>query len=304
MIIKTNPEFGVELALTVPYAYYSRDKVKTIVTSKGMKPFYFFCEDVREEFSYRTVDNEVANLGSLPNNWIHGINPLEEPAVLDYSEWEVPPYREHYKNNEFDMGKLVFISNKYNLEHGHEPFGYFDIKCLYDMFVYLTEMGYNVVYKRPTNKEFPPDQNEVGSINQKLTLRADVEGVGTISDRDLPTFFDKVYLFDDLVSKYDYNMTQMMLMANTDYFITPCGGNSILSSMWDRPVISYVTQGKELRPNYFGKDSYYQKISNQKYIPVFDIIGKINNKTYEHKVNETDTNDYTELIEVIKNEIK
>ena len=161
------------------------------------------------------------------------------------------------------------------------------------MFVYLTEMGYNVVYKRPTNKEFPPDQNEVGSINQKLTLRADVEGVGTISDRDLPTFFDKVYLFDDLVSKYDYNMTQMMLMANTDYFITPCGGNS-----------SYVTQGKELRPNYFGKDSYYQKISNQKYIPVFDIIGKINNKTYEHKVNETDTNDYTELIEVIKNEIK
>jgi len=37
---------------------------------------------------------------------------------------------------------------------------------------------------------------------------------------------------------------------------------------------------------------------------VFDIIGKINNKTYEHKVNETDTNDYTELIEVIKNEIK
>ena len=49
--------------------------------------------------------------------------------------------------------KLVFISNKYNL-NGHEPFGYFDIQCLYDMFTYLTEQGYNVIYKRPINKEF------------------------------------------------------------------------------------------------------------------------------------------------------
>ena len=37
---------------------------------------------------------------------------------------------------------------------------------------------------------------------------------------------------------------------------------------------------------------------------VFDIIGKINEKTYDHKVNQTDKNDYTELLEVIKNEIK
>ena len=69
-------------------------------------------------------------------------------------------------------------------------------------------------------------------------------------------------------------------------------------------MITYVTQGKELRPNYFGKDSYFQRLSNQKCIPVFDIIGKINDKTYDHKVNETGKNNYTELLEVIKNEIK
>ena len=50
MIIKTNPEFGVELVLTTPYAYHNRDKVETIITSKGMKPFYYWCDDVREEF--------------------------------------------------------------------------------------------------------------------------------------------------------------------------------------------------------------------------------------------------------------
>jgi hypothetical protein len=202
------------------------------------------------------------------------------------------------------MPKLVFVSNKYNLEHGHEPFGYFDIQCLYDMFTYLTERGYDVVYKRPINKEFPMDQNEMGSVHQGLDIRADVEEVGNISDRDLPSYFDGVHLFDDLVGKYDYNTTQMMIMANTDYFISPCGGNTVLSCLWDRPVITYVTQGKELRDNYFGKDSYFQKLSNQKCIPVFDIIGKINDKTYGHLVNNTGKNDYTKLLEVIKNEIK
>ena len=193
MIIKTNPEFGVELVLTTPYAYHNRDKVE---------------------------------LDELPNNWIHGVNPLEEPAVLDYSEWEVPPYREHYKNKNYDFGKMVFISNKYNVEHGHEPFGYFDIQSLYDMFSYLVGCGYEVIY------------------------------------------------------------------------------NTVLSCLWDRPVITYVTQGKELRDNYFGKDSYFQRLSNQKCIPVFDIIGKINDNTYGHLVNNTGENDYTKLLEVIKNEIK
>ena len=60
MIIKTNPEFGVELVLTTPYAYHNRDKVETIITSKGMKPFYYWCDDVREEFEHRTIDNNAA----------------------------------------------------------------------------------------------------------------------------------------------------------------------------------------------------------------------------------------------------
>ena len=166
MIIKTNPEFGVELVLTTPYAYHNRDKVETIITSKGMKPFYYWCDDVREEFSERTIDNQAAGLDELPNNWIHGVNPLEEPAVLDYSEWEVPPYREHYKNKNYDMGKMVFISNKYNVEHGHEPFGYFDIQCLYDMFTYLTEQGYNVTIF---------DKKKLGKKNDYLPISISIE---------------------------------------------------------------------------------------------------------------------------------
>ena len=306
MIVKTNPEFGVELALTMPYVYslHKQGKLDSVITSKGMKPFYYFCDDVREEFNYRTIDNAAAGLNDIPNNWIHGINPELEPGVLNYEEWEVPPYREHYENKNYDMGKMVFISNKYNVEHGHKPFGYFDIKCLYDMFTYLTSKGYEVIYKRPLNTEFPIDQNEMGSVQMGLDIRAEVSEVGNISDRDLPKYFDRVHLFDDLVDEFDYNTTQMMIMANTDYFISPCGGNTVLSCLWDRPVITYITQGKELRPNYFGENSYFQKLSNQNCIPVFDVIDDINGKTYEHEVNQTNKNDYTGLLEVIKNEIK
>jgi len=311
MVVKTNPEFGIELALTVPYAYdlHLRGELETVITSRGMKPFYYFCNDVREDFHMRTIDNSAAGLNTIPNNWIHGVNPLEKPAVLNYDEWTPPPYKAFYENDEFvfDGKPIVFITNKYNLEHGEPPLGFFDVKCLYDIFSYLTSKGYCVIYKRATNKEeeFAIDQNEIGSIQQGYeNILADVDGIGVISDRELPKYMDDVWLFDDIPTEYSYNETQLKIMANSDYFITVCGGNSILSSLFGGTVISYVHKGKELRPNYFGENSYFRKLSNANVIPVYDVIGKVNEETYNHKVNETDTNDYTGLMGVIQNEIK
>ena len=97
MIVRTNCEFGVELALAVPYAYwlYQNDQLDKVVTSVGMKPLYYFCDNVEESFQYRTIDNAVAGLNELPNNWIHGDTKagtvITKPAVLDYSEWSCPP---------------------------------------------------------------------------------------------------------------------------------------------------------------------------------------------------------------------
>tara|TARA_R100000781_G_C4056680_1_gene119592 strand:+ start:16 stop:540 length:525 start_codon:yes stop_codon:yes gene_type:complete len=174
------------------------------------------------------------------------------------------------------------------------------------MFTYITSCGYDVIYKRATNKEseFAIDENEINSIHRGYTdIVADVEGIGMISDRDLPQYMDNVTLFDDLVED-NYNETQLKVMANCDYFISVCGGNSILSSYFGGTMISYIHKGKELRPNYFGENSYFRKLSDAKIIPVYDVIGKVNKETYHHKVNETGKQDYTELLEVIKNEIK
>ena len=95
-----------------------------------------------------------------------------------------------------------------------------------------------------------------------------------------------------------------MVMANSKGFITVCGGNSILSSLFGGTVISYIHKGKELRPNYFSEDSYFRKLSNANFIPVYDVIGKINSNTYHYKVNNTGTNDYSGLMKTIKETIR
>lgn len=306
MIVKTNPEFGIELALTVPYAYWlhKNNQLEKVITSRGMTPFYFFADKVIEEFQQRTIDNAAAGLGTLPNDWIHGINSLEEPGVLDYTKWEVPPFADFYKNDFYNFKRpTIFINNKYNLEHGETPYGFFDIKCLNDLFSTLDKKGYDVIYKRATNREkdFTIDQNEMNSLNAGYhDIKANVEGVGIINDFQLTEYFSNVTLVDKLVeeSNYDYNFTQLRIMANCSGFITVCGGNSILCSLFGKPVISYVHKGKELRPNYFGPNTYFQKLSNNNVHPAIDVIGAINSNTYHHPVNETGTNDYSKVFEL------
>ena len=115
---------------------------------------------------------------------------------------------------------------------------------------------------------------------------------------------DNVYLFDDIKSKYSYNEKQLKIMANCEGFISVCGGNSILSSYFGGSMISYVHKGTELRPGYFGENSYFRKLSNAKIIPTYDVIGKINKNTYDYEVNTTGKQDYTKLIENIKENFK
>jgi hypothetical protein len=311
MIVKTNPEFGIELALVLPYAYYLHTigELDTVITSKGMKPYYYFCDDVHEDFDMRTIDNGVA-LQGIPNQWIHhnafavtgkdyneltAEEQLDVNGVLDYRKWISPPYKDFYKNEEFKYNtKTVFLTNKYNIEHGEKPLGYFDIECLYNMFNYFRDKKYTVIYKRATNKEseFATDQNEQNSLHQGYTdIRADVDGIGIITDFELTKYFDNVILMDDIVnkSKYNYNETQLRVMANCDKFISVCGGNSILSSLFGGLVISYIHKGKELRPNYFGKNSYFRKLSNANIIPAID-----------NSVVKSGIHDYSELLTKMK----
>ena len=99
--IDINPEFGIELALGLPYAYWlhENNQLEKVVVSRGMKPFYYFCDNVEEKYNFRTIDNSEAGLDSLPNPWIYGNRsnaqiykdewPLWEEFMWNFNSWQM-----------------------------------------------------------------------------------------------------------------------------------------------------------------------------------------------------------------------
>tara|TARA_R110000796_G_scaffold123761_4_gene238177 strand:- start:384 stop:1349 length:966 start_codon:yes stop_codon:yes gene_type:complete len=318
MIIDTNPEFGLELTLVIPYAYWlhQRGELEKVITTKGMRPFYYFCDNVEEKYEHRTIDNSAAGLDKMPNNWIHhnakavfdkeysemtDEEKFMANGVLDYSKWSPPPYKDNFKNSEFDSYKpYIFLSNHYNIEHGHPPIGFFEIGVLYEIFNYLTEKGYSVIYKRPKNTEFPLDQNEQNSLHQGFKdIEEDVDGIGRITDYQLTKYYDKVFLLDDIMKENDiakdinfYNDTQLKLFSSAKGFISISGGSTLLTSYFGKPNVSYFTTHTECsRPGYFGTENYYRKLSDHDFYPILDS---------EKDIEKRGSRDYTEFLNKIK----
>jgi hypothetical protein len=307
--IKINSEFASELVCVIPYTYWlhERGELEKVITSKGMKPFYYFCDDVEERFEVRTFDVNTNGLQDVPNNWIHHNSyavvgrdhselseeeQSEVNGVLDYSQWTPPPYVDYYKTDEFNHLKpYIIVNSNYNVEYGNDitqSMRYFDIKTLYETFNHLIDKGYTVIYKRPNNTEFTLDQNEMVTLGGKFMLTADVEGVGVISDYDLCNYYDKVINLNLLKEDYTYtyNELQMKLFSGADGFISTNGGGGFLCSYFGKPIIFYVPHGKELRSGYLTKsNSYVKKLSNANIHVVLD---------------EGSTNDYSKLIKKIK----
>ena len=293
--LKINSEFAHELILAIPYAYWlhTNNQLEKVITSKGMKPFYYFCKNVEEKFTFRTLNNTSAGLNDLPNNWPHhnslAVNgkpydnlTLKEQnntnGVLDYSQWLPPKYKDYYSKFNIFNKPYIVVSNNYNIEYNKpisDSLRYFNIECLYRIFNYLIEKGYNVIYKRPNNTEFILDENEINTKNQNLTLKANVEGIGVITDYELCEYYDGKVININTLNKSNpqltYNELQLGLFSNSLGFITPNGGGGVLCGYFNSPVVMHVPHGKELRPQYLtNKNSYYNKLSNNKLHAVID----------------------------------
>ena len=286
MIVDVCPEFGYDLVCAAPYAnwLHERGELEKVIVCKGMKPFYYFCDNVEERYTQRSINNHTNGVQNLPNTWIHHnamsvmgkgygeLSPEEQiqvNGVLDYSQWTAPAYKDVYYDKNINVPeKYVVISNRYNKEHGQAPIGYFDIESLYHMFDYFTSTGYNVIYKRPTNTEFITDENEW----QSEGIFANVEGHGLMSDFDLVGHFDDVHLLDDVIKDIneDYNTSQLKIFARSSGFVSMGGGSSILCSYFKVPVVIYVNTSKDIRPGYFEGDSYFHKLSNAPIYPIID----------------------------------
>ena len=321
--VDTNPEFGIELVLTLPYVYWlhENNQLEKVITSKGMKPFYYFCDNVEEKYDYRTIDNEQAGLNSLPNPWIYGNKdnsklykeewPLWEDfmckekgcGILDYRKWKIPNFTDRYRNDDFVSEKpMVVVSNRYNWEHGTKPVGYFDVNCLYKMFNYLTDIGYMVVYKRPKNTEFPIDQNEAATLHYKEVLSGDVGDYGVITDYELTTYYDDVILFDDIVEQnkdLTYNDIQLQLFANVDKFIAMSGGSTLLLNLFQKKTITYLYNPSDLRENFWVSKNGDKNIKNYYYMMNPNVIPFIDKDCVD-----MGKKDYSRFLKVIKENIK
>lgn len=311
MIIDVRPEFGYDLACAAPYAYWlhERGELEKVITCKGMQPFYYFCENVEERYTHRSVNNQDNGIQNLPNQWIHhnamsvfgkDLSEMTPPeqyeanGVLDYRQWTPPPYKDMYHDETINLPKrYIVISNRYNLEHGESPVGYFDIESLYNMFDHFSSIGYDVIYKRPTNTEFATDQNEWLSKN----ISANVEGHGLMTDFDLVKHFDNVHLLDDIISDIgvDYNTAQLKIFARSSGFVSMGGGSSIFCSYFKVPVIIYVNTSGDIRPGYFEGESYFRKLSNAPIYPIIDKKDDILARGYR---------DYSKVYDTIKKVFK
>ena len=211
---------------------------------------------------------------------------------MDYRQWTPPSYKEHFKSDKFDSLKpYVVINNNYNIEFGNditESRRYFDLSTLSYIFWYLQDSGYNVIYKRPNNTEFAPDQNEIATLQNGYEFK-EITDQGIISDYQLCEYYENVYNINDWMSD-SYNEFQLECFSGAEGFITTNGGGGILCSYFQKPVLFYVPHGKELRPGYLTKEnSYVKKLSNAEIHAVLD---------------DGDDNDYSKLISKIKDVFK
>ena len=313
--IDIHPEFAHELVCVIPYTYWlhKQGKLKKVITSKGMKPFYYFCDDVEEKYKMRHLDNVESGLSKMPNDWIHHnasavfgkeYNDLEDKTlangVLDYSQWTPPPYSKEYSNPKMDLGKpYVVINNTYNIEFGmdiSQSIRYFDMQFLMTMFNYFIEKGYKVIYKRPTNTEYAPDSNEMQTIHEgHYMLKAQLENGDWITDYELCDKYNgevinmnSIQLNGTDGEPISYNELQLRLFASADGFITTNGGGGVLCSYFDKPVVMHVPHGKELdREKYLTKEnSYINKLSSAKINVVLDKNNESNYQKVFKKIKE------------------
>ena len=132
------------------------------------------------------------------------------------------------------------------------------------------------------------------TLESKVSLTANVQGAGVISDYDLCNYYGgNVINLNKMKEEYpqhSYNEFQLKLFSAADGFITTNGGGGILCSYFKKPVVVYIPHGKELRTNYVvNKDSYLNKLSDSNMHPVLD---------------EGNVNTYSKVIEKIKTVFK
>jgi len=215
-------EFGYELIAVIPYAYHHRGQLTSTISLPDTNSLYYFSPDHREDLVKRHFGHTAQCLkeGTFPNMMIHR-------SKLDLSMWTPPPFKENYKNSDFDFE--VVVCNKYNREWNGDPINYYSLEDLERLFIKLK--GRKVLYNHMTTEMGNDDTVPSLDLGEWDLVKS--YGITTVQD----------------VMGYSYNETQMKIYANAKLFITVQGGSSIFASYFGGTNLIYAKAGQELSHN-------------------------------------------------------
>jgi|SRR5210317_1852858 len=238
-------EFGYELVLSVPYAYYlhMNNDLAGTRSVNDTKCFYYFSKNHIED----------GNVRSPYHRHVHGSSFYElHTSHPDFSRWTPPPYKDIYKNDIFVYDKpIMMVSNKKYSNGQTEQYGSFTTSELEYIFEKYHK-DYTIIYNRALSKNIVVDTQ----------LPDD-----SFDDFDILKKYDVINLNELYTNHSDtmtFNTLQMMVSANCDKFISVQGGSSILSSYFGGTNHIYAQGGKELGVGSF--KNWYNKLSGAKII--------------------------------------
>ena len=241
MEIDCQCEFGYELQLVIPYAYYlsTINKLQKTTSCHHTKELYYFSKNHNEKHATRRYYLPRG----VPNNTPHSHH-------LKYDQYIPPPYKDIYKNDIFVYHKpLLIIHNKYNMEWDQPPVNFIDKPTLLNIFK-LCHVKYRIVYIRPKSKHIVSDNSSLYDLSENDLF-------STFNVLDANDLYETHKIKHNICN---FNHFQLLLHSNCSHFISVQGGNAVLASYFGGTNIIFAKKGSELSSKSY--DGHYKKYSN------------------------------------------
>lgn len=215
-------EFGYELALCVPHAYWGWQRGVYVATSSvpGTRSLYFFNGAHQERAGAQRA------CVRLPPEFDN----RDFNTPLDTARWCLPPYKQRFANAVFGWDKpMVVLHNKHTVEWSERAYNFIDQATLDALLDCLTPL-FHVVYIAPLGTEpgYTKDCNMM------------------LPDCAQPQPRAGLTMFQDLLAAHpelDYNTAQLMVHANCERFISVHGGCALLASMFGGTHVTLAVKG-------------------------------------------------------------
>lgn len=236
-------EFQQELTFVLPFAYWHflNGTLEKTISCKGTKELYFFSTNHEERFTKREWELNLGNF-EIPN--------MTHTNSFSRKKWCQVPLKQHYKNSIFLYEKpILIVANKYNIEWEQAPVNFLNIPLLEEIFDNYKDK-FQIIYNRPLSKNIVSDNSEILELNEFDWIRGK---------------YPEILLMGDLYDKYhkmvdSFNHLQLMVYANSSYFLSVHGGTAALASYFGGTNIILSKSGLE---HYFKEfETVFPALSN------------------------------------------